>query len=48
MWEAEGGAGATLMLLGTETGPATVGAADRAGGWLMDENGSAVVAGLEK
>lgn len=48
MWEAEGGAGATPTLLGTDTGPAVVGAADRAGGWPMDEKGSAVVAGLEK
>lgn len=52
MCEAEGGVGATPTLLGTETGPAVAGADDRAGGgqcaWPMDENGSAVVAGLEK
>lgn len=35
-------------LLGKETGPTVVEAADSAGGWPMDEKGSAVVAGLEK
>lgn len=41
-----------LMLLGTETAPVVVGAADSAGGghgdWPMDANGSEVVTGLEK
>lgn len=41
-----------LTQLGAETGPTVVGAADRVGGghgdWLMDENGSLLVAGLEK
>lgn len=41
-----------LTLLGTETEPAVVCAADRAGGghgdWPIDANGSLLVTGLEK
>lgn len=41
-----------LTLLGTETGPIVVGAADKVDGghgdWPMDANGSLLVTGLEK
>lgn len=41
-----------LTLLGTETGPVDVGAADRIGGghgdWPIAANGSLLVTGLEK
>lgn len=40
-----------LTLLGTETGPVDVGAADRVGGhgdWPIAANGSLLVTGLEK
>ncbi|KAF3842359.1 hypothetical protein F7725_024310 [Dissostichus mawsoni] len=51
MCEAGGATGAMPILLGTETGPADVGAAERAGGghgaWPMAANGSLLVEGLE-